>query len=203
MVPHGTDPISIVLPVSTPQESHTCVVAFPEESLTSLLVSWNEEDLSVERRRGMLFLKLLRPASGDLHALGSSGTLYRLHVRPAESGEPCDARITVLAPPAPEFRPVASLELMRAMRLGRRLPDATIRSTRISLYRSEEFDLESRAAYETPGLQGFVLLLTNRSREKARVDPSRFSAEGLLLIGARTMTLSPGESTSLYLVFAR
>src|SRR6267143_798340 len=92
----------------------TCVVAFPEESIEAMVAAWNEADLSVEQRKNLLFLKLLRPASGDLHVLGAGGTLYRLAIAP---GSDASVRIVRPSPRAGEAPP--SLEFVRALRLGR------------------------------------------------------------------------------------
>ena len=89
-------PVEVRVPVSSEKEHRASVVSFPEESLEMLVAGWNEADLSVERKRENLFIKLLRKAEGDLHVLGASGTLYRLSLKPTEG--PYDGHVRILAP---------------------------------------------------------------------------------------------------------
>src|SRR5205814_339434 len=89
-------PIEVRVPVSTESQHRAAVVSFPEESLEALVAGWNEGDLSIERRRENLFIKLLRKAQGDVHVLGASGGLYRLKVVPAD--DLYDGHVRILAP---------------------------------------------------------------------------------------------------------
>lgn len=197
----GEGPVEIRVPVSADAKHPASVVTFPEESLEALVAGWNEADLSVERRREHLFLKLLRRAEGDLHVLGGSGTLYRLTLRPAEGAY--DGRVRLLPAPAKAAREPAPLELIRAMRLGRRPENATVLRAEGLLYAGA--DVAARAAwiYDAEALRGYVLRLENVSAAPVRVDPSRFAGKRLVLSGAREMVLDPGAQTLVYLVFGK
>ena len=89
-------PIEVRVPVSAEAQHRATVMTFPEESLEALVAGWNEGDLSIERRRENLFIKLLRKVQGDVHVLGASGALYRLTLVPAEGAY--DGHVRVLAP---------------------------------------------------------------------------------------------------------
>jgi hypothetical protein len=194
-------PVEIRVPVSADARHPATVVSFPEESLEALVAGWSEGDLSVERRRDHLFLKLLRRAEGDLHVLGASGTLYRLALKPAEGAY--DGRVRILLPAARAGREPAPIELIRAMRLGRAPVDGTVLRVAGLLYAGA--DLEARAAflYDAGELRGYVLRVRNASTAPLRVDPSRFTGKLLLLSGARELVLDPGASTLVYLVFGK
>lgn len=192
-------PVEIRVPVSTDAQHRASVVSFPEESLEALIAGWNEGDLSIERRRENLFIKLLRKAEGDVHVLGASGALYRLRVVPAEAGY--DGHVRIL-PPRPSKREVPeAVELIRAMRLGRRPPQGSVLRSDQSLYESPEWKARTRYVYESASYRGFVVRVDNVSAVSQRLDPSRFVARDLVLVGAREMLLAPGEKTLLYLVF--
>jgi len=194
-------PVEIRVPVSSDARHPAAVVSFPEESLEALVAGWNEGDLSIERRRENLFLKLLRRAEGDLHVLGASGALYRLAIRPADGAY--DGRVRILPPrPAARTEP-APLELIRAMRLGRKPDDVSVLRADGLLYAGP--DVAARAAYLYDGatLRGYVIRVENVSAFTVRLDPSRFSGKRLVLAGAREMLLAPGAKTSLYLVFGK
>lgn len=200
-VPSTDGPVEVRVPVSGEAQHRATVVTFPEESLEALVAGWNEGDLTVERRGENLFLKLLRRAEGDLHVLGASGRLYRLAVRPAE-GAFYDGRVRIAPPPragrAAEPEPV---QLIRAMRLGRRPSEGEVRRASGPLHRSAEILMSLAYLYETDSCRGYVARVENLSGGPVRLDPSRFTAPDLALAGAREVLIRPGEETLLYLVF--
>jgi hypothetical protein len=197
----GDRPVEIRVPVSADARHPATVVTFPEESLEALVAGWNEGDLSVERRRENLFLKLLRRAEGDLHVLGVSGTLYRLALRPADGAY--DGHVRLLVPRAKAAREPAPLELIRAMRLGRRPENATVLRAEGLLYAGPDVATRAAYIYDTDALRGYVLRVENTSAATVRVDPSRFTGRQLVLAGARDMVLEPGARTLVYLVFGK
>ncbi|HTF57004.1 MAG TPA: hypothetical protein VK661_07200 [Planctomycetota bacterium] len=177
----------------------TCVVTFPEESIEAMVAAWNEGDLSVEQRKNLLFLKLLRPASGDLHVLGTGGTLYRLAITP---GSDTSVRIVRTSPRAGEAPP--SLEFVRALRLGRLPPDARARrSGDAVLFRIGAAELRCRFVVENAHYTGYVIELRNLAEAPHRIDPSKLRGPGLVLVAAREHIVPPKGATLLYLVFAR
>lgn len=192
--------VEIAVPVAGEAKHVSTVVSFPEDSLEALVAGWNEEDLSVERRRDRLFLKLLRRAEGDLHVVGSSGTLYRLYLRPADGA--ADGHVRIVRPSAPRSLPNA-FDLIRAMRTSQIPEGVTARRASTELARSDRFVLTTRTVYDTPSYRGYVVLLENVGSETVRIDPSRFSGEGLDLIGAREMVVEPKRSTLVYLVYGK
>lgn len=198
-VPYAERAIEVRVPVSADGSNRATVVSFPEETLEALVAGWNENDLSIERRRENLFIKLLRRAEGDVHVLGGSGRLYRLAVRAAEGAY--DGRVQILAPKAKERATPEPIELIRAMRLGRRPAEGVVRQSDEVLYRSAEIAARLAYVYETLSYRGHVMRVENVSDAPVRLDPSRFVGRDLVLAGAREMLLKPGEHTLLYLVF--
>lgn len=185
--------------ISRPERHATCVVAFPEDSLESIVAAWNEADLSLEKRGNLLFLKLLRPVEGDLHVVGGSGTLYRLAIRPGDDGF-----VKIVRSDRKSFRPAPSLEFVRAMRLGRVPPDATVRRGAAgALFRWGAAEASCRYVYESADYLGYVLEVRNGGDEPLRLDPARLRSPDLVLAGARELTVPAKGSTCLYLVFAR
>lgn len=201
-VPCTDRPVEIRVPVSGEAHHRATVVTFPEESLEALVAGWNEGDLSVERRGENLFLKLLRRAEGDLHVLGASGRLYRLAVRPAEEAF-YDGRVRIAPPPPAAGRAAVPepVQLIRAMRLGRRPAEGEVRRASGVLHYSAGVRMSLVYLYETDSCRGYVARVENLSGGPVRLDPSRFTASDLALAGAREVLLRPGEKTLLYLVF--
>lgn len=194
-------PVEIRVPVSTDQEHRSTVVSFPEETLEALIAGWNDGDLSVERRRENLFIKLLRKAEGDLQVLGGSGTLYRLSIKPAQDSP--DGHVRLRVPRERKKDAPEAIELIRTMRLGRRPADGAVLQASETIYRSSELVVRMTYVYESTSCRGFVLRAENVSADPQRLDPSRFAGKDLILAGARELLLPPGGGTLLYLVFAK
>jgi hypothetical protein len=194
-------PVELRVPVATDGRHPAAVVSFPEDSLEALVAGWNEGDLTVERRRENLFLKLLRKVEGDLHVLSASGTLYRLAIRPAEG--PYDGRVRLVLPASKSSPTPEPIELIRAMRLGRRPVSGAVFRASGEVWSNGDLLATLAYAYDTPSCRGYVLRVENRSVSEIRLDPSRFAGPGLLLAGARDMRLLPAAKTSLYLVFGK
>ena len=191
--------VEVRVPVSTEAQHRATVVSFPEESLEALVAGWNEGDLSIDRRRENLFIKLLRKAQGDVHVLGASGTLYRLRIVPADEGY--DGRVRILAPKETKRDVPEPVDLLRAMRLGRQPLQGKVLRSDQAVYASPEWTARVAYVYETAAYRGFVARVENVSPIPQRLDPSRFLARDLVMAGAREMVLEPGGKTLLYLVF--
>jgi len=95
----------------------------------------------------------------------------------------------------------APLRLVRAMRTGGALEEMRSVAIRTELYQGRDFSVAGHSMHAWNGLRGFVLVLTNRSGGPLSVDLSRFRGEGLLLIGAKEMSVGPRRSTLLFAVF--
>lgn len=191
--------VEIRVPVSGDAQHRASVVSFPEESLEALVAGWNEGDLSIERRRENLFIKLLRKARGDVHVLGASGTLYRLRVVPAEDAY--DGHVRILPPKDARRELPEAIELIRAMRVGRLPAQGSVLRSDQNVYSSPEWTARVVYVYETTTYRGFVARVENVSSTSQRLDPSRFAAKDLVLVGSREVLLAPGAKTLLYLVF--
>lgn len=192
-------PVELRVAVSTAAESRATVVTFPEDSLEAIVAAWNEADLSVERRRENLFLKLLKPVQGDLHVTGASGTLYRLAIRPAEGA--WDGRVKIVLPKDRGRGLPEPLELVRTMRLARRPAEGTVLRADEVVHVSAELRGRLAFVYDGESYRGYVIRVENLTTEPARLDPSRFTGKDLVLAAAREMLLPPGGKTVLYLVF--
>jgi hypothetical protein len=184
--------------VATADRHATCVVILPEDSIDSLVAAWNEADLSVEQRRNHLFLKLLRPAGGDLHVLGSSGTLYRLSISPG-----ADAEVRIHRPRPAAGAPAPSFEFVKALRLGKLPADAQARrGTDAVLFRIGATELRILLVVESPSYVGYILEVRNVGDRPHRLDLSKLRSRDLILAGAREHVVLPKSETLLYLVFA-
>jgi hypothetical protein len=192
-------PIELRVPVSTESNHLATVVSFPEESLEALVSGWNEGDLSIERRRENLFLKLLRKSRGDLQVLGGSGALYRFSLLPAEGTY--DGHVRILASKEEKRIVPEPVDLIRAMRLGRRPAEGSVLKADHPLGLTPELAARLVYVYETGAYRGYVVRVENVSGAPQRLDPSRFLSKDLVLAGAREMLVQPGDRTLLYLVF--
>jgi hypothetical protein len=185
--------------VASADRHSTCVVSFPEESIDAMVAAWNEADLSIELKKNLLFLKLLRPATGDLHVLGASGTLYRLAIAPGS-----DSSVRISRPASRPAEAPPALEFVRALRLGRLPPDARARRGGDAvLFRLGSTEMRCKFVVEAPGYVGCIVEVRNVGDTPARIDPSKLRGPGLILVGAREYTVPPKGSTLLYLVFSR
>ncbi len=200
-VPFLERPVEILVPVAGESKHVGTVVSFPEDSVEAIVAGWNEEDLSLERRRDRVFLKLLRRAEGDLHVLGSSGTLYRLYLRPADDAY--DGHVRILRPEKKTPSGETAIDLIRAMRKGRGTEGTIVRRTSGVLHRSASACLIPRYVYDTDLHRGYVVALENLGDGPLRVDLSKFSGKGLDLVGAREMVVEPKKNTLLYLVYRK
>jgi len=202
--------IRVAVPYSSRAALVTCV-SFPEKSIRSIVAAWAESNVSLEHSGGNLFIKLLRESEGHIDVIGGSGRLYRLYISPATSGaydETLQVTLAEEAPPRKESKPSAqvrsqALDLILAMRrveqpegaLVSGGPDHAVQAT-------PDAEMFIRLVYEQDGFVGYVIELKNRSERELSLDLSRYQGEGLLLIGAREMSVKPGAFTLLYLVFA-
>lgn len=200
-VPQTERSVEILVPVAGESKHVGTVVSFPEDSVEAIVAGWNEEDLSLERRRDRIFLKLLRRAEGDLHVLGSSGTLYRLYVRAADGVY--DGHVRILRPEKKSTPGSTAVDLVRAMRNGRAMDGATVRKASGVLHQTAQSRLIPRYVYDTDLHRGYVVALENLGAVPLRVDPSKFSGEGLELVGAREMVVEPKNATLLYFVYRK
>lgn len=194
-------PVEIRVPVDADARHPAAVVSFPEETLEALVAGWAEGDLSVERRRDNLFLKLLRKAEGDLHVLGGSGVLYRLAIRPAEGAY--DGHVRILAPQRKSRGAPEAVELIRSMRLGRRPDEGRVLRSDAALWSTADLAATALLVYDTERYRGFVIRVENRSGIPQHLDPARFVARDLILSGCRENLMAPGGRTLLYLVFGK
>jgi hypothetical protein len=198
--------------VATEDANRTTAVAFPEESIESVVSGWKDGDLSFEREKGTLILKLHRKAEGSLIVVGSSGRQYRLYVEPVGDGKDYDGHVRILgggggaAPDEKKGRAkaVGSLELVRAMRLGRR-PDggAVYEGSHETIVKTGGLEASLDWVYLNDAYIGYVLTAKNVQDRQANVDVTRLAADDLVLAGSRDQTVEAGGTTKLYLVFWR
>lgn len=202
--------IRVAVPYSSRAALVTCV-SLPEKTIRSIVAAWAESNVSLEHSGGNLFIKLLRETEGHIDVIGSSGRLYRLYISPATTGtydETLQIALAEESTPRKESKPSAevrslALDLILAMRRGE-LPEGALVSggPDHAVQASPEAEMFIRLVYELDGFVGYVIELRNRSKTELSIDLSRFQGEGLLLIGAREMSVGPGASTLLYLVFS-
>ena len=198
-VMHDDRTVSIRVPITAEGHNRATVITSPEEYLEALVSGSIEDELSIERRKNRLFLKLLKTASGDVPVIGTSGTVYRLSILPAD--DEYDGEVRILLPRSTEEELPASLKLLQAMRRGRRPPEGRVFSANKRFPFSASMDARITFVYEVDAYRGFVIRVSNITRISQRLDPSRFTGRNLVVAGAREMLLEPDEVTLLYLVF--
>lgn len=200
--------IPIAVPLSGAARHWVTILSFPEP-VARAIVPLSEEDISIETDGREVVLKLLRAVEGDLAFRGRSGTLYQIRIATAKGGGE-DGFVRIVLPkekpgatPLPVQAKSGAIELLRAMRLGERPPNASVTAAPdFVLHESTELIVRPRLLYVTDSHEGLVLELVNRRKDGPyRVDLSQFTAERLVLVGARELVIPPGGSTRLYLVF--
>lgn len=212
------EPIRIRVPVATPEREVMTTVAFPEDRIETAITGWAAGAVTATARRGLLFLRLPRMAEGHVNVIGGSGTHYLLHLEGVEKPDPaaCDAYVKVMrakgqdltadALPARKARPrpVGSLELVQAMRLGLNPEGATIvRAGREVAYKSPEIEIRLLWVYKHGSYVGRIYEIENLTADRQPLDASRFRAreERLIVSGLRENVLAPRATTRLYTVF--
>ncbi|HTF55973.1 MAG TPA: hypothetical protein VK661_01780 [Planctomycetota bacterium] len=200
--------IPIAVPLSEAAKHRVTILSFPEP-VARAIVPWGEEDISIETDGREVVLKLLRAVEGDLVFRGRSGTLYRIRVSPAK-GNNEDGFIRIVlpsekpeTPPVPAQAKSGAIDLLRSMRLGEIPANAKVTAAPESvIHESADFLVRPRLLYVADVHEGLVLELVNRRKDgNYRVDLSQFTAERLVLVGARELVIPPGRSTRIYLVF--
>lgn len=197
-------------PLSTPEESFTMAVEFPgEKAISNIVQAFSKDDVSLEAKSNRLFVKLLARVKGHVDVIGAGQALYRLYIRPVEKGEEADAFVTIVRAINPEQASVEPafpkpLKLATAMRLLQVPEGAQVckGAGEPVIYRDGPVEYRLLYTYEYEGLVGWILKLSNTSEDQTfDVDLSRFSADRLVVLGARDLVLEPKSVTLLYLVF--
>ncbi len=207
--------VRVRVPIASPTHQLMTAISFPEEAVEAAIAGWGEGEITAIQKRGLLFLRLAKKSEGQLNVIGGSGTHYLLYVQGVEGTGSSDydtyVRIRRGVERAAEprsrpgdKRPVRSLELIQAMRLGLRPEGGRILRAGLELaYESNAVTVRLLYVYETAVYSGHIYEVVSRSAERQAVDASRFRSKGarLVLSGMRENVLEPGASTRLYLVF--
>lgn len=207
--------LRVRVPIASPTHQLMTTIAFPEEGVEAAITGWGEGEITAIQKRGLLFLRLSKKSEGQLNVIGGSGTHYLLYLQGTEGTGASDydtyLRIRKLAeraaeprPRPGERRPVRSLELVQAMRLGLRPEGGRIlRAGRELAFESAAVTIRLLYVYDTAVYSGHVYEIVSRSAERQAVDASRFRSKDarLVLSALRENVLEPGASTRLYLVF--
>jgi hypothetical protein len=208
------NPIVVSVPVSRNGSALVTVVQIPEESIKTILVHLDNEELSLEQNGSKIFIKLLKRCEGFLDVLGESDTLYRLLLKPMTGGI-YDSTVKIQAaaisnkapnPKRVEAKPRSTpeaLKVLRAMRLSEGLASADIAAFDALLFRDEVVEARTLYIYETPTLVGYICRLSNRSDETLRVDLTRFAGSGLVASATREFIVKAKGETILYFVYRR
>lgn len=208
------NPIVVNVPVSRNGSALVTVVQIPEETIKTILVHLDNEELSLEQNGSKIFIKLLKRSEGFLDVVGESETLYRLLIKPVPGGM-YDSTVKILPaaignkapnPKKVDARPRATpeaLKLLRAMRLSEGLASADIASFDALLFRDEVVEARTLYIYETPTLVGYICRLSNLSDEALRLDLTRFAGPGLVASATRDFVLKAKGETILYFVYRR
>lgn len=198
--------------VSKPQRTVLTAVTF-SAPIREIVSAWNEKDLSVEHSGERLFIKMLAPSQGHLDVILTTGRHLRLYVVPVKDEDLYDANILIQTDKGAgghgdgggriEPRGAGSLELVRAMRLGKIPPGMTVRKgDGIRLFGTPDVAAKLSWVYETAFYRGYIVRLENSSAAVAyEIDLPRIHAEDLVLAGARNLVVDPVSFTYLYLVF--
>lgn len=213
--------LKVRVPISAESRHLMTAVTFPEESIQGIVQGWSESDISLDHKKGTLYVKLLKASEGHLYVVGASGTKYTLYIIPVDAAKehssrydaelliekertPGDKKSEEARLPTKERhgKPIGSLDLVRAMRLGICPENGTVKKgDGRGIFKTEKLAATLAFKYEILAYAGYVLDVTNTSSGTVVLDLSRFSAPGLVLVGAREMTVEPGQATRIYLVF--
>lgn len=196
--------------VSTEKESFTSVLELSGGGrIREIVQGFDKEDVSLEVKGGRLFAKLLSPIRGFIDVLSDDGKLVRVLVSPGgENVHDSLVRVRFKKPPKGKSRRRAvhppALVLAKAMRAFE-VPEGAAVSRADGeplVHRAGALELRLLFVYRFRGLTGYVCRLGNLLDEDfLDVDLSRFRGEGLVLSGAKDLSVQPGDSTLVYFVF--
>jgi hypothetical protein len=210
--------IRVRVPVASPERELMTTLSFPEERIETAIVGWPEGSITATAKGGLLFLRLPKKAEGHLNVIGGSGTHYLVHLEGVEKPEArsYDAFLKIkkdagtLASPKPEPRahsrpkPVGSIELLRAMRLGEKPEGASVlRAKGEVAHRSDRIEVRLLYVYKLGAYVGRTFEIENLTSKRQPIDASRFRASDEILIasGLRENVLEPRATTRLYSAF--
>ena len=209
--------IMIRVPVAEPGKELMTTIAFPEERIDTAITGWAEGSITATAKKGLLFVRLPSPGEGHLNVIGGSGTHYLIYLKGVEPRVPSsfDPYVKIMRQdeqPATKTekvrmkyaRPIGSLELIRAMRLGKKPEGARILRARGEVaYKSGRVSISLRYVYKHDSYVGRIFEITNLTDKRQPLDATRFRGKGdiLLLSALRENVLEPGGTTRLYVVF--
>ena len=212
--------VRVRVPVAVPGKELMTTLAFPEDGIETAITGWGEEGITATAKGGLLFLRLPKKEEGHINVIGRSGAHYLIHVEGVESGIPgkYDSYVKIekaghartprerLLRPRGRPRPVGSIELIQAMRLGLRLEGGRIlRANREVAYRSPRIEIRLLYVYKIGSYIGRIYEIENLSDRRQPLDASLFRAKGetLILSGLRENVLPAKGKSRLYTAFWR
>lgn len=192
------------IPLSDENRSYQCVVSLRDETaIANVVLAFEKDALSIEVKQNRIFVKRLKEVQGFIDCIGSSGALYRLFVRPAKGDYTSFLELKLKLKPKPKGRALPEpLQLVRAMRLSEVHEGITVKRMAHKVFENRELRIRALALFEMEGYKGYVCEVDNLSNAPLTLDPSKFQAKGLEVIGARELTVDRGGKTRLYLVFS-
>jgi hypothetical protein len=213
-VRHDGNHIEVRIPVARVGTGYVTVVELPEKAIKNVLVHFKDDEISLEHVESKVFVKLLKRAEGYLDVVGTSGTLYRLLVRPVTGGAfdgtvrvKCGREKPALSGPEAKNNSKRStpeaLQLVRAMRLSQGMDGVDVFSIDQVLDRDDSIEARAVYVFETPRMVGYVVKFTNLGNEAIRVDLSRFAGPTLVAAATREFVVEGKKHTYLYFVFGR
>ena len=223
--------IPVRVPIAAPGREYMTTISFPETRIETAISGWNTGDsatLTATAKGNLLFLRLAKPASGHIQILGGSGRHYLLAIEgipelPSPVTRPADVyvRITLSESakkaasstkaespsgtnPKPGGSPV--IKLIRAMRLGKRLPGTRIlRAGGEIALASKQVEIRLVFVYQLGQLTGRIYDVENLTDDKLAIDVTRLRIKDenstLVASSLRKNVIHPTKTTRLYMVF--
>ncbi|HEV3029194.1 MAG TPA: type-F conjugative transfer system secretin TraK, partial [Planctomycetota bacterium] len=161
------------------------------------------------------FLRMAKRSEGQLNVIGGSGTHYLLFLQGTEAEDPAayDAYLKIRKkepaaagdwpPKRPVRRPSGAVELLQAMRVGRRPEGVKIlRAKRELALESPTLEIRLLYVYDGASYRGYLYEVKNLSPIRQAVDASQLRGNGpaLVLSSFRENVLEPGAVTRLYAI---
>ncbi|HVR86051.1 MAG TPA: type-F conjugative transfer system secretin TraK [Planctomycetota bacterium] len=207
--------IPVRVPVAKPGRELMTTLSFPEDSIDTAITGWQEGEITAIQKRGLLFLRMVKRSEGQLNVIGGSGTHYLLFLQgvAADDDAAYDAYLKIRKkeaagavlglPQRPVRRPSGAVELLQAMRLGRRPEGLRIfRAKRELALESPSLEIRLLYVYDGTSYRGYLYEVKNWSSLRQALDASQLGGKGpaLVLSSFRENVLDPGSVTRLYVI---
>jgi hypothetical protein len=201
---YAQEVIKINLPVST-KTNHFSTTILLEEDVSSVIHSFPQDSIVIEVEANKVVAKLVSNTSGFLDISDCKGSIYKVHIIASSKNKftPIVKLKSQKRNDKPKLKKVKAVEFLKLMRFRTKTDNISVYKVQSKkIIDSDDIDARLLYIYISENFKGYIVKLTNITAYSIKVDPTRYMADGLILVATEDFELSEGRNTYLYLVFA-